>query len=59
LQNIAWLRFFFPLGKKYHTLLLAAISRAAWNVRNEITFEKKIVWSPVMTIFFGVLVTPV
>jgi hypothetical protein len=42
---------YFPRGKKFHMLLLAAGCWAIWNVRNQITFEKKVVKSPMVTIF--------
>jgi hypothetical protein len=50
-QCWTWLLAYFPRGKKFHMLLLAAGCWAIWNVRNQITFEKKVVKSPMVTIF--------
>jgi hypothetical protein len=41
---------YFPQGKKFHMPLLAAGCWAIWNIRNQITFEKKVVRSPMVTI---------
>jgi hypothetical protein len=49
-QSVAWFYRFYPRGRRFHMLLLAAICWGIWNIRNKITFEKAIVRSPLVTI---------
>ena len=50
-QCVSWFHRFFARGRKFHMLLIAATCWAIWNIRNGITFEKKVVRSPIVTIF--------
>jgi hypothetical protein len=49
-QSIAWFFRFYPKGKIFHMILLAAICWDIWNVRNKITFEHVVVRSPIVKI---------
>jgi hypothetical protein len=49
-QSLAWFYKFYPKGKKFHMVLLAAICWGIWNIRNKITFDKVMVRSPLVTI---------
>jgi hypothetical protein len=50
-QCMSWFHAFFPRGKKFHMLILSAVCWAIWIVRNQITFDKKVVRSPMVTVF--------
>jgi hypothetical protein len=49
-QSVARFYQFYPRGRRFHMLLLAAICWGIWKVRNKITFEKVVVCSPLVTI---------
>jgi hypothetical protein len=49
-ECMAWFHVF-PHGRKFHVLLLSAVCWAIWIVRNQITFDRKVVRSPMITIF--------
>jgi hypothetical protein len=48
---MAWFHAFFPRGRKFHMLILSVVCWAIWIVRNQITFDKKVVRSPMVTVF--------
>jgi hypothetical protein len=41
-----WCEKWFPYGKKFHPLRVAAICWALWKCRNKVVFENKVVKSP-------------
>ena len=50
-QCIVWLHKFVRWGKQFHMLILASVCWAIWITRNEITFDKKVVRSPLVIIY--------
>lgn len=50
-QCWAWLYAFWPGGKKFYTLVIAAVCWSIWITRNKVTFEGYKLMSPVTVVF--------
>ena len=42
-----WCEKWLPLGKKFHTLGIAAVCWAIWKARNKLCFEGKLILNPI------------
>jgi hypothetical protein len=53
-QAIAWFHAYLPNNDKFHIVIVASVCWAIWNVRNRITFDKYILKSPSVIIFYSI-----